>query len=275
MCFEKDNRPTIGKLDLRAVKYIFVDYSDTQKGYVCWSPVKRQLFVSMDVTFRDNEPYYPFRVTSLFGDSPDTSSMRREGESNAGEKLVHVGMMPCSILIDQIMPGRSAEESKQSAEELEQSAEVSKNEMAEVEDSGAPTQRELRVYARRRKHNEETVPAVTLVPASFVSRATPTREISSSDSEYPGDTILLDSPPTSMPLRRTSRANARCPPNRYDFPHDIAQFVSYSSISPAHTTFIASLDSISILMCWQVAKEDPKWNATMHEELRALDKNHT
>jgi hypothetical protein len=48
----------------------------------------------MDVTFRDNEPYYPFRVTSLFGYSPDTGSMRREGKSSADERLVHVEMMP-------------------------------------------------------------------------------------------------------------------------------------------------------------------------------------
>jgi hypothetical protein len=33
-----------------------VGYSGTQKGYVCWSPVERRLFVSMDVIFRENEP---------------------------------------------------------------------------------------------------------------------------------------------------------------------------------------------------------------------------
>jgi hypothetical protein len=38
-----------------------------------------------------------------------------------------VGMMPCPILIDQMMPRRSAEESKQSVEVLEQSAEVSRD----------------------------------------------------------------------------------------------------------------------------------------------------
>jgi len=52
----------------------------------------------MDVTFQESEPYYPLRVTSPFGDSPDTSSMRREGESSDGERLVHVGMMPCPVL---------------------------------------------------------------------------------------------------------------------------------------------------------------------------------
>jgi hypothetical protein len=73
---QKDNKPTVGKLDPRAVKCIFMGYSGTQKGYVCWSPVERRLFVSMDVTFRENEPYYPFRVISSFGDSLDTGSMR-------------------------------------------------------------------------------------------------------------------------------------------------------------------------------------------------------
>jgi hypothetical protein len=123
VCFVKDNRPTVGKLDPKAVKCIFLGYSGTQKGYVCWSPVERRLFVSMDVTFRENEPYYPFRVTSPFGDSLDTGSMRREGESSAGERLVHVGMMLCPILIDQMMSGRSAEEPKRSDEVLEQTAE--------------------------------------------------------------------------------------------------------------------------------------------------------
>jgi hypothetical protein len=77
--FVKDNKPMVEKLDLRAVKYIFVGYSGTQKSYVYSSSVERRLFVSMDVTVQENEPYYPFRVTSPFGDSPDTSSMRQEG----------------------------------------------------------------------------------------------------------------------------------------------------------------------------------------------------
>jgi hypothetical protein len=39
------------------VKSIFVGYSSTQKGYKCWDLVGRKLFVSMDVTFREFEPY--------------------------------------------------------------------------------------------------------------------------------------------------------------------------------------------------------------------------
>jgi hypothetical protein len=59
---------------------------------------------------------------------------------------------------------------------------------------------------------------------------------------------MISLPPPSFPmsLRRTSRSNAGIPPDRYGFPHDIAQSVLYSNISPTHEAFIASLDSITL-----------------------------
>jgi hypothetical protein len=79
VCFVQDNRPNVGKLDPKVVKCVFVGYSATQKGYVCWSPIEKRLFVSMDVTFRELEPYYSTQVASSFGDSLDIGGMRREG----------------------------------------------------------------------------------------------------------------------------------------------------------------------------------------------------
>ena len=35
VCFVRDHRPSVGKLDPRAVKCVFVGYSSTQKGYKC------------------------------------------------------------------------------------------------------------------------------------------------------------------------------------------------------------------------------------------------
>jgi Reverse transcriptase (RNA-dependent DNA polymerase) len=87
--------------------------------------------------------------------------------------------------------------------------------------------------------------------------------------------IPLSPPTTPLSIRRTSRSNVGVPPDRYGFPHNIVQFVSYSNISPVHGALIASLDIISIPKCWQVAKEDPNWKTAMLEELEALDKNKT
>jgi Reverse transcriptase (RNA-dependent DNA polymerase) len=47
-----------GKLDHHAKKCIFVGYSPTQKGYKCYSPKSRRLFVSRDVRFDEGQMYY-------------------------------------------------------------------------------------------------------------------------------------------------------------------------------------------------------------------------
>jgi hypothetical protein len=74
--FMRDNRPTVGKLDPRVVKYVFLGYSATQKGYVYWNPEEKRLFVCMNVTFRESVPYFPSRVDPPFGDSSDDGEIR-------------------------------------------------------------------------------------------------------------------------------------------------------------------------------------------------------
>ena len=50
-----------GKLDPRAIKCVFIGYSSTQKGYKCYHPPTREIFVTVDVTFFENESYFhPF-----------------------------------------------------------------------------------------------------------------------------------------------------------------------------------------------------------------------
>jgi len=57
VCFVHDYRNDIRKLDPRAVKCVFVGYSSTKKGYCCWCPSEHRFFISMDVTFREYEPF--------------------------------------------------------------------------------------------------------------------------------------------------------------------------------------------------------------------------
>jgi hypothetical protein len=148
VCFVQDNRPNVEKLDPKAVKCVLVGYSATQKGYVCWSPIERILFVSMDITFRELEPYYSTQVVSPFGDSLDTRGMRREGEddSNSERRMMSVGDILCPLVESAVVPD---------------------HERTEPENGETQTQGELRVYTRRRKHNEEAVPTVPLVPSPF------------------------------------------------------------------------------------------------------------
>ncbi len=109
-CFVRDHRPSVGKLDPRAVKCFFICYSSGQKGYKCWSPSERRTFVSMDVTFRESISFYGEKtyLSSLFIDLDNSTSghdsQQMEGEilSPKGHKLSKkekfvVGSIPCPM----------------------------------------------------------------------------------------------------------------------------------------------------------------------------------
>ena len=57
--FMQIHSPNRGKLDPRAVKYIFVGYYSTQKGYKCCYLPSIFFFVSTEVTFNESESYFP------------------------------------------------------------------------------------------------------------------------------------------------------------------------------------------------------------------------
>ena len=65
------------------------------------------------------------------------------------------------------------------------------------------------------------------------------------------------------------------PPSRCGYEHDIAKYVSYSSVSPAYRTFIASLQAVPIPKDWRCAKQYLKWKDAMKEEPLSLQKNKT
>lgn len=47
-----------GKLDSHAIKCVFLGYSCTQKGYKCYSPVTNRVYVTMNVKFVENQPFF-------------------------------------------------------------------------------------------------------------------------------------------------------------------------------------------------------------------------
>ena len=113
------------------------------------------------------------------------------------------------------------------------------------------------MYFRRKtkKQGEQPQPEQAEAPV-------PHHSSDSSPSSLPTPTGNISPTPESVELplaqSREPRVNAGKPPSRYGYEHDIAKYVSYSSVSLAYRTFIASLQAVPILKDWRCAKQDPK-----------------
>ncbi|KAL4022760.1 hypothetical protein IC575_016505 [Cucumis melo] len=64
--------PNQTKFTHRAQACVFVGYPPHQRGYKCFHPPPRKYFVTMDVTFCEDQPYFP--VSHLQGESVSEES---------------------------------------------------------------------------------------------------------------------------------------------------------------------------------------------------------
>ena len=155
----------------------------------------------------------------------------------------------------------------------------------------ARVNKELKVYERRRfgGRGEKTIEEagevveediqsqsdVPSAPSTPVPSLSPEISPMSSSQETRGNNSTplehVDLPLALQRGRRICRS-----PVRYGFEkHDLANFMSYSHISPAYRVFIASLQTMSIPSDWRCAKQDLRWKRAMMEKLHALQKNQT
>lgn len=258
VCFVHDYRNSVGKLDPRAIKCVFVGYSPSQKGYRCWCPSERRFFVSMDVTFRENEPYYgPADDTGITLSPPE---VEQEGESNSGGNLEGSIVVPTLDVpsIDNNTPSQGEETHNNRGAKDNNS---SQGDMQDITANSSPPTQDLEPSM----HEDPGTNLHSLSPVA------PTRTIGQGSNQLSTHDSQTDLP---IALRKPTRT-LNVPSYLKDYKHDIANFISYKHCSPSFQSFIASLDFVAIPTNWKEAKEDPKWKDAMLDEMRALEKNKT
>ncbi|CAL5418427.1 unnamed protein product [Camellia sinensis] len=240
VCFVHLQPRTRGKLDPKAVRCVFIGYSATQKGYKCYDPHTRKVYVSMDVTFREAVSFFPSPPPSPPGESSGMDEIADE-EMAYQHELSFFLPSQRTIICGEGEPNSSLD--------------------VEPDISGRLDRADFKTYSRRPKEQ------ASLVPPNPSSSLMPVPGNASQSIPLP----VVESPvvnDSSLPiaLRKGVRACTQ---------HPISKFVSYDSLSSTYRAFVSSLSSACIPQGWTEAINDPKWKVAMVEEMQALSKNNT
>ena len=258
----------ITKLDPRALKTFFLGYSPTQKGYKCYDPLTRKMYVSYDVSFFENQPY--FSKTSIQGE-------------NLGESRF------LEIVYNSLPP-------------IESSPNLNPMPLVDVEPEKEKTQQtvpELRVYSRRQHHQQDTGQAPSSsIASSLEPSLNPAPNLNNSSKDHPEidrtDLSLNPAPnPNSsssdqpenneseigssqnhqiqeldLPIaqRKGVRSGTHCPSER---------FASYNALSQPYGAFLSNLSKVNLPRSIEEAMKISDWREAVFEEMKALKKNGT
>ena len=224
------------KLDPKAIKTVFLGYSSTQKGYRCYCPLNKKIYISSDVTFFENTPY--FTPTTLQGEH---IHHEKETQWSWGLELPLDMSFPSENIIipEPENPSPSPPSSHGSQDQNKQ--------------------KEIRVYTRRERnkqvtnshHSQEANPVIE--PSQLKDSGT---LLSNTQSD-------LDIP---IALRKGRRSCTQ---------HPISNFISYAKLSSPFKAFTTGLSDVVIPRNINEALSTPQWKTAVLEEMKALEQNDT
>ncbi|XP_071679982.1 uncharacterized protein [Lolium perenne] len=235
-----------------------------QKGYKCWSPTDRRTFVSMDVTFRESEPFYDGEsdLSGLF-QGLDHLGDAQEGEQQQGA--------------DQ----EQQDGDQQQHQQFPIVAEIPAIPGTPTPPRPVPPQRWLQnplVYSRRQVQREQVdAPEEQQDQGQGEQPIGPENQGSTSvDSAEENQSQTESNNSLDLPIAIRKGIRNVGPPKRLSYDdYDIGNYISYEALSPTFRAFVASLQTVSVPKDWKAARLDPRWCNAMMEELEALKKNKT
>nr|XP_019703534.2 uncharacterized protein LOC105038855 isoform X1 [Elaeis guineensis] len=257
-----------GKLDPKALKCIFVGYSSTQKGYKCYHPPSKKFYVSVDVTFNEQESY--FTNPYLQGENStredkkdfllDLSLILMSKTSDP----VPAPHLSCSNHVPRSPSEPVPEPMPEPTPRLEPVPETPSEPQKKI-DSAHENVRFGKVFTRRKMAAPEPV-QVQEFNSDFSNEVIISNHPLQDETESHIDNDDQDLP---IAIRKGTRRCTKQP--LYPFAH----FLSFKNFSPSHRAFLVSLNTIIISTTLSGALSNEKWKQAMNVEMEALEKNKT
>ena len=224
------------KWSTKALKCVFLGYSNTQKGFKIYHPITRRYMVSKDVIFDEESFYYNtiggnnLRDVPLITSSTDNIMQEKISDPITAETTLETPDFHLHKLNDE---SRREENVQDEINENVQD-EINTEELQEVV-TPYP-----KYYTRRRKEQplEE-------------------EELTKNLSEWP------------IAIRKGKRSCVK------PLPYNIANYLNYTKVSPQYRAFLLQIQNITIPKNAQEALRNTQWKEAMDEEMRALLQNST
>lgn len=241
------------KLDPCAVRCIFLGYALHQKGYKCFDPVTKRLYITMDVTFLESETFY-------------TPKSSLQGESQSGEDLI----------LSAIGDGDTENTFEQPGGE---NTEIIPNDDCSSETmSDQPHNVESDEAHRRDTISNEATSDSSLPLVHDDPSPENITEVTSPTIPYHTTTNMNSTMQYELPFR----VNRGKPPSRYSpkvedrrSKYPIANYMSTHRLSEPLRGFAHKLSSDYIPQNVEDALSEPQWNQAIKEEMKSLQKNET
>ncbi|KAA0035929.1 Cysteine-rich RLK (RECEPTOR-like protein kinase) 8 [Cucumis melo var. makuwa] len=262
--------PNQSKFTHRAQACVFVGYPLHQRGYKCFHPPSRKYFVTLDVTFCENRPYFP--VSHLQEESVSE-------EPNSTFEFVE----PTPITVFDIDPHPIILPTNQVPWKTYYRRNLKKEVGSPTSQPPAPVQdfeppRDQGMENPTKPCTNNTMSENDKFDVAVLENMEEknrddeieVRIETSNDEAEQGHTRKLDEydPSLDIPiaLRKGTRSCTK---------HPICNYVSYDNLSPQFRAFTANLDFTVIPKNIYTALECPEWKNAVMEEMKALEKNRT
>lgn len=242
------HKPLRDKLEPRALRCVFVGYAAHQKGYRCYHPPTKKMYITLDVVFHEDTMYYS-RVPSLQGESKCELKPTVDDVFLSPETAGLPTYLPENLPLPETLPGHP--------ENLPETLPGLPDNFPKFTQPAAPT---------------DTAPQVPASPTQVLVNQLFSPIESTSDSHVRLEPLFKVLP---------DRATRGVPKVQYDpvlksiAKYPMSNFLSYHRLSKAYASFVDQLSVVPIPNNVQEASKDSRWVAAMNEEMQSLQKNST